>query len=672
MTHVRRAMVALTLLAGTAATAFGGATAAPAAPASTAASSAASANSAAAPPAQPIGNFQGDSLGNLLRLQVLGSLPIPNVPTAVDVKAVPAESKVDSTATPRSSSTGANVDANVLGATIPIQQKSQTAPPDNATGLQNTLLPINVAPLLNVQGLTTNNHARWPGDTACLASGVPLSETLTQVASASVLDLGTGASLLSLDTSGGGTVSTREAVSLIDQAGQSTRAVQSTSDIQAVPIDIGGQIKINVLSTPALKATAGGVAGSAKIDWTAPVLQITVGSNAPITLDAANSSFSVALPDNPLLNLTLSLGALSNQTTSADGTHAAAEGSLLSLTLTLASLKVAQVDLFPMTVSATAPVGGVKCPPPFNPLNEVHKDASAASVAPGGTFQYTVTVPNRGTAPISNLKVVDQITGPAGFTVVSTSPQGQVSGGTITWNDPTPLQPNETRNYTITVKVPASAAEGSTFTDRATASGTYNGTDVTQTVTLPDIPKVTTPPFDTCRLNDSNKAADHLEVQPGETFNYYIHVLNDGKTACSGVSVTDVLNSKVSFVSCTANCTHSGQNVTWNVGTVDPGSSLTLTVTVKVAASATGSIPNTALVHQPGVPDITLHTAGPAITNNSVLAPASPPGFGTAGNGGAGAKKLAFTGWNQPLWLVTLLLAAAAGGTLLLRTRRQD
>jgi uncharacterized repeat protein (TIGR01451 family) len=225
------------------------------------------------------------------------------------------------------------------------------------------------------------------------------------------------------------------------------------------------------------------------------------------------------------------------------------------------------------------------------------------------------------------------------------------------------------------VHVPANAPPGATFNDTAAASGTYNGAPVSQTTTLPNTPTVAIPPINGCSLSSSNKAADHVGVMVGETFDYYIHVLNAGNQPCTSVSVSDTLNAKVTFVSCTSSCTNSGQNVTWDVGTVGPGSSLTLAVTVKVVAGATGTIPNTALIHQPGQPDIAVTTPGPTIGDSSVLAPPNPPGFpggnGNGGNGGNGGNRLAYTGWNTPwMWLLVLAGLSWTGALLLSRSRR--
>ena len=78
---------------------------------------------------------------------------------------------------------------------------------------------------------------------------------------------------------------------------------------------------------------------------------------------------SFALPENPLLRVELSLGALS-KTVAADGTSATGTASLLNLELgTIAnvgplpfpSVDIADVDIVPLSATAGAPTGGIQC-----------------------------------------------------------------------------------------------------------------------------------------------------------------------------------------------------------------------------------------------------------------------------------------------------------------------
>ena len=115
-----------------------------------------------------------------------------------------------------------------------------------------------------------------------------------------------------------------------------------------------------------------------------------------------------------------------------------------------------QLDLGPVGASVVAPAGGITCGEPTNPLRETNKHASATEVAPGGTFEYNIAVPNRGPCVVRDVTVTDVVTGPAGFEIIGTEPDGTVNGGNISW-DLGDIEVNETVNLTVTVRVPDNA-----------------------------------------------------------------------------------------------------------------------------------------------------------------------------------------------------------------------
>ena len=186
---------------------------------------------------------------------------------------------------------------------------------------------------------------------------------------------------------------------------------------------------------------------------------------------------------------------------------------------------------------------------------------------------------------------------------------------------------NETKTFTVTVDVPDDAAPGTVFADELTATGICDGREVTQTVDLP-LPRVNDGFEGPCDLSLSNKRASHLEVTPGETFNYFVHVFNRGTGACTGASITDTLDDRLSFVACTDGCTDDGQELRWTGQDVPAGGSVTLTVTVQVAEDATGTLGNTTVIDPDGDAGdddpTTVSVEGPRITDRSVLAPADP------------------------------------------------
>jgi uncharacterized repeat protein (TIGR01451 family) len=84
-------------------------------------------------------------------------------------------------------------------------------------------------------------------------------------------------------------------------------------------------------------------------------------------------------------------------------------------------------------------------------------------------------------------------------------------------------------------------------------------------------------------------------VTVGDTFAYVLTVKNEGANDAGGVITTDMLPSKISYVSATPSagtCDKSGSKITCDLGQVNMGASASVTITVK--ATDNGTISNTA------------------------------------------------------------------------------
>ena len=589
-----------------------------------------------AAPAQPASasaasSYGGSTSGSLV---ALSALTVPGTLNLANAEVAPADAEVASDSTlsggVAAHARAANLDANLINDNIAIDNQlvsaSQSAPPDNATAVTKQFLGLPVAPLLAASAGNATAHARWiGGPPPCLPAGTPIARGISTLASADVLT-GTplGSAAVSVVNANGGAVTTDSAVALVNIPGQTNLGVQATTLNQLTSIILfkgsANELDVNVVAPPVLTATASGNPGGAKVAYAEPILQVFRAGKLVGTLDAASVNQSVTVPGVA----TLSLGTLT-KTEAADGTSASGSASLLDVHVGISPLPVnlATITVAGASVSAHVPAGGVVCD---NPLREAKKDLSATSVAPGQTFSYTVTVPNRASCVLDNVKVVDTITAPAGTSVVSTDPPADsVNALVLTWNDIGPINPNVTKNLQITVRAPADMASGAQFANHADISATCNGTTITQPADVSGptgyVPAVGVP----CRLGESNKAASHLEVFPGETFDYYIHVLNDGGQPCNGTTVTDSLDSTVNFVACSDGCTANGSTLTWYLGTLAPGASRTLVVTVVPAAADQLGIhlPDSATIAATGA-QATVHTDGPVLSGRSVLAPPLP------------------------------------------------
>lgn len=129
-----------------------------------------------------------------------------------------------------------------------------------------------------------------------------------------------------------------------------------------------------------------------------------------------------------------------------------------------------------------------------DPLRNVTKSASQETVAPGDTFDYTITVPNASeTCTLDPVRVEDRITGPAGSTITGTAPPADtVDGMNVTWNNIGPIAPGETVVLTIGVQVPANAPDGALYAENLRITGECDGRPVERVIDF-DGPRVSAP-----------------------------------------------------------------------------------------------------------------------------------------------------------------------------------
>lgn len=261
-----------------------------------------------------------------------------------------------------------------------------------------------------------------------------------------------------------------------------------------------------------------------------------------------------------------------------------------------------------------------------NPV-ELQKVSSGPAI-PGSTFDYTIAVGNVGPCTLTNVRVNDVLTGPAGTTVASTEPASTISPATggfnIDFPDIGPIAPAGRGALRIRVMVPAEATTGARYNDVVTVSADCGGSPFTRTSTLPEPavePRPTTGP---CVISGSAKSASHVEVFTGEQFAYFVNVYNSGSERCTGSTITDTLDPRVTFVSCTDGCSVADRTVSWNIGALPAGQSIAVQAVVQVNAGTTGTLPNTARADTNESPPIDMTTPGPTISGRSSLGPNFP------------------------------------------------
>jgi uncharacterized repeat protein (TIGR01451 family) len=712
-------------------------------PASAAPQSAAAPARTAVPAAlNDSGPFAASAQASLLTLDVPSLSPALLPQTNIDLapSAAQADSDADLDADkPGGQRTaaiaGTTFGSIVLGTALDIQTNGASAPASEAN--EATLIPLDLAPLLDLPIINTAAAANWVSDTECVAPGTPLSAANQNLADLTLLEPVPGQSVVNLDTDAGdGAADSQVATYLasIDGPGDA-RAVQAhaTTDISSANVlnglaGPGSVIQADVVQAPSVVASASGLPGGASVTGDRPVVEVNIAGEPLITLDANNPTAEATITDlvlGDLLELPDSAGLLSGpdglladlgldalipvvapvedavstalnelqpvvrvsipytENVAANGTSASVEGALLRVeVLPPAALGAAEpladvlnqilgalglditeplvfLELAPYAASVTAPAGGIDCDGDNeNPLRELNKHASAAEVAPGATFDYNISVPNRGPCALTDVIVVDTVSGPG--SIVSTEPAGTINGNTVTF-DVGDLAVNETVNLRITVRVDEDAPNGATFDDVVNATGNCDGRPVEQDDTLDDIPTVSD--FDgPCSVQFSNKDASHKLVTEGQTFSYYIHVFNSGAEPCTDVVITDTLDERLDFVGCDLGCDNEGQDVTWTLDSVGGGSSTVLSVIVQVRDGAEGVLENTAVIDPGNGDPKTVHKDGPPIGDESVINDPISPRRGPSG-------PLAATGAGMPLALASIL---GVGALALLAVRRRS
>ncbi|MBS1677348.1 MAG: DUF11 domain-containing protein [Actinobacteria bacterium] len=225
----------------------------------------------------------------------------------------------------------------------------------------------------------------------------------------------------------------------------------------------------------------------------------------------------------------------------------------------------------------------------------------------GDDFTYEITVENDGPSDAVRPKVEDRLPPQVKFLAATPSVGtcDEAPGGFLTCNLKRMLP-----HAKATVLVTVAAVEVGSFTNLATASSE----------TSPG-PKVGGAPTEIVPAADLAIAAAMGEAQAGKPLTYTLSVTNHGPSPSNGVTVTDTLPADTGFKAATGSqgaCAAAGRIVTCRLGDLAAGGTAQVSITVEVAATATGSLRNVATV---GGPD-----ADPEESNNqsAVEGPIAP------------------------------------------------
>ena len=239
----------------------------------------------------------------------------------------------------------------------------------------------------------------------------------------------------------------------------------------------------------------------------------------------------------------------------------------------------------------------------------ITKTDGVSTIVAGTSTTYTIVVTNPGPSQIDGIRVADVL--PAGLVAVnwSCATTGSAVCGSVTGSGSIDEFVDMPAASTVTYIVTGGVASGATGTLVNTASVTLPTGVVDSDVTN----NVATDLTDIDRVADLRvtKTDNVVTVTPGQPVSYAITVVNDGPSAVTAASLTDVVPAVISGATWTCAPSPGGAcstvSGTGNVAValdLAVGASAVVTVFGTVAPNATGTLVNTATVTPPaGVTD---------------------------------------------------------------------
>ncbi|MEL0006652.1 MAG: hypothetical protein VW686_04895 [Luminiphilus sp.] len=216
------------------------------------------------------------------------------------------------------------------------------------------------------------------------------------------------------------------------------------------------------------------------------------------------------------------------------------------------------------------------------------KSTPAVTVSPGALMRYTLLIENTGSDIATGYTVTDRL--PQYTSFDSASDGGVESGGVVTWGGAgqpllPDIAPGGSHTLTLDVLLASSIPNKERIANTAQLHYPVSGKTLQVASSLPpggQHPLVASAP----RLKVL-KSVDGgaTTVVPGQLLTYILTVSNEGNAPANAVTLIDKLPSEVTWVP-GAQGADSSQlpTLSWDLGTVDPGSPKSITVSARVAS----------------------------------------------------------------------------------------
>jgi large repetitive protein len=239
-------------------------------------------------------------------------------------------------------------------------------------------------------------------------------------------------------------------------------------------------------------------------------------------------------------------------------------------------------------------------------------DAGPATVAAGGSASYAWTVSNDGPSDGTGVSVSDvlaagetfeSVTTPAGWSCTSPAVG---ANGTVTCSHAGVYPDGASDVFDLSVNVGFGLAD-QTVLDAPSVSGDETDPDLSN-----NTPSVSTAVGPAADLSLTDSPSPTSVVRDAQV-TYTLVASNAGPDNATGVVVTDVLPSGLSFVSASSGCVNSLGVVTCSLGSIADGFSQTATVVVRAEADGHQVDSASVSADQPD-PDMSNNSAGGALT----------------------------------------------------------
>jgi uncharacterized repeat protein (TIGR01451 family) len=360
------------------------------------------------------------------------------------------------------------------------------------------------------------------------------------------------------------------------------------------------------------------------ITYTVTAKNLDTGSNAAsalfsdiIPLSITNVSWSCAVTN---------VGATSSATNC--GTSVSGTGNTISTTINLSKSNSSNITTLTYTIngtidaSATGTVNNTATIQPrsadsdVNPSNnsstasftlptlyklDISKTDGLAAANLGNSVTYTITVANKGSTPVTALKLVDDLAQGYLLNPVYTPSTGSYVSATGDWTGLN-LQPNNSATLQIQGTVSSSTPTGTgTLVNTATLtvpSGIIllnNSGSTVASLTAQDIDNVNP----TADLSVT-KTDDQTIAIPGQSIGYTMTVSNSGPSIVTSLMLNDAVPAAIlNPIFTPSDGIYNSNTGLWSGLNLDAGQSITLILQGTVSSTATGNLTNTVTVFPP-------------------------------------------------------------------------